>query len=551
MKKVLPIGISDYGELKRNGYYSVDKTEMIADFLRRKTKVTLITRPRRFGKTINMSMLAEFFDITKQSGELFADTKIAGSEWIREMNRYPVIFFSFADAKGKRREIIKAVRQKVLKLYQQYDFVFHDLDEYDCALLNDVKQSLWKLDEETLDDLTASISFLMQLLEKHYGKKVMVFIDEYDTPFIEAHVGGFYEEIKSGLAGMLHNSLKTSTSLQYAMLTGIQRVAKENIFSDLNNLVVCTVKDKPYAQYFGFDAQETKELLAYYGLSLDEQVKEMYDGYRMGEVDIYNPWSIINYADQQELQPYWVNTSGNKMIRKAMEGRDIAFAREYEKLIEKGMIETLVRMETSFYEVSDTANLWGLFVNAGYLTIERTVSEKDGVRVLRIPNAEVQGEFQRLTAYYLKVSESALSGMYYALRNGKEEAFKESYETLLLSLPSYYDLKSENSYHVFFLGMSAWMTSDYEIMSNRESGKGRGDLIMKGKKRGVPSYVMEFKYEREGSREELERKAREAIAQIKEKRYDEGLDGEVIYVGLAHAQKEAAIAWQRREEAIA
>ena len=546
MKKRIPIGLKSYDKLKKGNYYVVDKTMMICDFLARGNEVTLITRPRRFGKTINMSMMAEFFDVTKDAKDIFKDTAIMDTEYAAEMNQYPTIFLSFANAKGSKRSIIQNIQQAFLELYQKHQQVFADLDEYERPVLQLIKNNLFALDKQDLDGLESALAFLMKQLEKHHGKKVMVFIDEYDTPFIEAHVNGFYEEIRGGLSSLLHNALKASTSLQYAMLTGIQRVAKENIFSDLNNLVVCTVTDKRYAQYFGFTEAEAKAVLEYYGLKLDEEVKAMYDGYHFGKEEIYNPWSILNYADTGELAPYWVNTSSNKMIRKAMEGRDQAFARGYEELIEKGKLETLVRMETSFFEVSSTESLWGLFVNAGYLTIEKVISARDGRYVLRIPNEEVQQEFRDLTASYLNVSESSLSAMFNGLRYEERERFAQSYADMLLSLPSYHDLKDENSYHVLFLGMCAWLSNEYEIKSNREAGKGRCDIILKAKKERLPSYVLEFKYLKEADENGLEASARAAIDQIKARRYDIELTGKVILVGLAHAGKEVRIIWQER-----
>lgn len=224
----------------------------------------------------------------------------------------------------------------------------------------------------------------------------MVFIDEYDTPFIEAHVNGFYDEVRGGLSSLLHNSLKTSNSLKYAMLTGIQRVAKENIFSDLNNLDVYSVLDRGYDDFFGFNNEETEKILEYYHLKLDDDVKEMYDGYRMGDVEIYNPWSILNFVKRSELIPYWVNTSANVMIKDALSKSDNDFQSEYEKLIMDGQIETVVRMQTSFYEEADNSTLWGLFVNAGYLTIKHIVDRYNDRYVIAIPNAEVKKEFINL-----------------------------------------------------------------------------------------------------------------------------------------------------------
>ena len=368
-------------------------------------------------------------------------------------------------------------------------------------------------------------------------------IDEYDTPFIEANIGGFYDEIRDGLSSILHNALKTSTSLQYAMMTGIQRVAKENIFSDLNNLVVCTVKDPEYAQYFGFTEKETKEALEYYDLSLNNEVKSMYNGYRFGKYEIYNPWSVLNYASRKVLEPYWINTSSNEMIRKAMESSDDAFNRGYEELIQTGKLETLVRMETSFFEINSTSSLWGLLVNAGYLTVLEVISARRSRYVLGIPNQEVEKEFQNLTACYLKVSDEALDSMFEGLREGRKEEFLNSYANILLTLPSYYDLKDENSYHMMVLGMCAWLCHDYKIISNREAGKGRCDIVLTARKENQISYILEFKYAKD-SNTDLNELAKRAVEQIKDRKYDIELRGNVIYIGLAHYKKEVEIEWQ-------
>ena len=547
MKKRIPLGLQSYDKLKTGNYYVVDKSLMIQDFLSRGNEVTLITRPRRFGKTLNMSMMASFFDITKDSRELFKDTAIMKSEHASAMNQYPTVFLSFANAKNSKQELTKAIKYQLRKEYDRHQQVFdREMSEFDADEYQKIRKTLLDTENGETDGLGNTLAFLIEKLEKHHGRKVMVFIDEYDTPFIEAHVNGFYDEVRSGLSSLLHNALKASTSLQHAMLTGIQRVAKENIFSDLNNLVVCTVKDREYAQYFGFTEEETKTMLEYYGLELNEEVKAMYNGYRFGDEEIYNPWSVLNYASRRALEPYWVNTSSNKMIRKAMEGRDLTFARGYEKLIETGRLETLVRMETSFFEVSSTDSLWGLFVNAGYLTIERVISHLDGLYVLRIPDQEVQREFQELTACYLNVEDTQLGKLFIALKWNRKEEFIDNYRDMLLSLPSYHDLKDENSYHVLFLGMCAWLSNEYDIISNREEGKGRCDIILKAKKEGLASYVLEFKYLKEADAKRLEESAKEAVMQIKEKRYDAELPGRTILIGLAHAGKEVSIEWQER-----
>lgn len=397
MKLKLPLGLKSYEKLKRENYYAVDKTLMIKDFLERGNEVTMITRPRKFGKTINMSMMAEFFDITKDSKDIFEGTNIMKTEYTSQMNQYPTIFLSFANAKGVIENIINVIKEELLSKYDQFSYVFQNLSEFEIHSYNLIKKELMDTENKSLL-VSDGLSFLMEQLEKYYNKRVMVFIDDYDVPFIESYKQEKYEKIWQTLHNMLHSAFKTSNSLQYGMLVGMQRVGKSSIFSGLNNLYVCTVKDWEYSQYFGFSEEETKSLLEYYELSLNEEVKQMYDGYRFADLEIYNPWSIINYASRKKLEPYWVNTSSNKMIRKAMAMRDRSFDRDYENLIRLGTIKTFVRMETSFYEVNTDASLWGLFINAGYLTIDEIISERDSIYSLRIPNEEVQKEFQKLTA---------------------------------------------------------------------------------------------------------------------------------------------------------
>ena len=543
MRKAIPLGVVDYETLKNQNYFFIDKSMMIYDFLMRKSTVTLITRPRRFGKTINMSMMSSFFDITKDSKEIFKDTKIVETEYISEMNQYPTIFISFANAKNDKWNVVKEIKLQLRKEYDRYAHVFEqkmtvfEQNEYESLV-----QGLMTKNDGILDNIIDALSFLMERLEKYYHKKVMVFIDEYDTPFIEAHVGGYYEELRGGLSSLLHNALKTSTSLHYAVMTGIQRVAKENIFSDLNNLVVCTVKDPEYSKYFGFTEEETKQTLEYYDLSLNDEVKSMYDGYHFGEHDIYNPWSILNYASRKVLEPYWVNTSSNTMIKKAISSSDEAFERGYEELIRNGKLETTVKMDTSFFEVNNTENLWGLLVNAGYLTLHKTISIQDSLYIIKIPNQEVQLEFRKLTAYHLKATETDLTVLFNSLKRCKKEDFEDRYRKILLTLPSYHDLKDENSYHMMLLGMCAWLSNEYEVISNREVGKGRCDIILKSKKNQI-SYILEFKYTNDSS-VDLKQLAKSAIDQINSRRYNSELSGTVIRIGLAHYQKNVEIEWQ-------
>ena len=542
--KAIPTGVYDYRELRQENYYSVDKTLMIKDFLERKSKVTLVTRPRRFGKTINMSMMSEFFDITKDSKEIFKSTKIMDTPYASELNQYPTIFISFADAKRDKKAIISKIKTQIQDQWDKYDYVFENLKGF--KKIN--YERLYKVLINNQDDLTGiedALSFLMERLQDYYHKEVMVFIDEYDTPFIEAHTKGFYEEVRGGLSGLLHNSLKTSNSLKYAFITGIQRVAKENIFSDLNNLVVCDVTDKRYAAYFGFDSDETKKLLEYYGLQLNDEVKEMYDGYHIGNRDIYNPWSLLNYVDTKELTSYWVNTSANTMIKTALKQANYTFKNQYDKLIKDGKLDTYVSMQTSFFEEADNSTLWGLFVNAGYLTVTKEIDLLKGKYRIEIPNKEVKQEFIKLTEYQLGLSSGTLDTVTESLTKEDQETFIESYQEILM-IPSYHDLQKENSYHMMMLGMCLCLNKDYDIISNREVGKGRDDLILKAKDEKKTSFVLEFKYLKEDKKnieEKLEKLADEAIQQIKDNKYDYGLKGKVIYIGLAHHGKDVSIKW--------
>lgn len=547
MKKI-PTGIKSFRKLREENYYFVDKTLMIKDFLERGSEVTLITRPRRFGKTINMSMMSEFFDITKDSKEIFKGTKIMDTPYASELNQYPTIFISFADAKENKETIVKFLKNQFQLEYSRYNYIFKDMDEYEENDYRIINEGIKNNQNGTLQDIEKALIFLMHRLKKYYGKDVVLFIDEYDTPFIEAKTGNFYQEIKGSLATLLRSSLKNSDDLKYAMLTGIQRVAKENILSDLNNLVVCDVTDQRYASYFGFTNNETQELLEYYGLELNDEVKKMYDGYHIGNQDIYNPWSLLNYADTQKLISSWVNTSANSMIKNALKQADYTFKNQYDKLIKESKLDTYVSMQTSFFEEANNSTLWGLFVNAGYLTVTKEINLLKGKYRIEIPNEEVKQEFIKLTEYQLGLSSGTLDTVTESLVNEDQETFLENYQEILM-IPSYHDLEKENSYHMMMLGMCLCLNKDYEIISNREVGKGRDDLILKAKDEKRTSFVLEFKYLKEDKKalkEALDELSNKAIQQIKENKYDYGLKGKVIYIGLAHHGKNVSVKWENK-----
>lgn len=546
----LAIGTQDFRKLRERKAYYVDKTLMIEEFLESWYEVTLITRPRRFGKTLNMSMLAEFLDCTKDSGDVFAGTKISSSYVMQEMNGHPVIFLSFLNVKGERAErMLDQLGSTIREEYKRYYGIINDgtLPDAQRDEFNHIYNSLWPVKDrkEAEGYFVNSITSLCRILESYYGKKVYLLLDEYDTPFISANAKGYYAEVRDILAEMLSASLKGNPALERAVLTGIQRVAKENIFSDLNNLIVCTVKDPEYSECFGFTEEETESLLEYCGVELTDEVRTMYDGYRFGETEVYNPWSVSCYAARKKLEPYWVNTSENSIIKDAFSQRGESFAQNYNELIEKGTTDTEVELLVSYYEEQDDASLWGLLLNAGMVTIREKVEK--GIYKLRIPNYEVREAFRELTAFCLKLEEGHISEMLRCLRMETMERFTEQYKRILLKLPSYHDLKNENSYHMMMLGMCAFMYQYYDVKSNRESGLGRSDILIRAKSPKYPHMILEFKYTRDES-QNLAELAQEAVDQIKEKKYDAEMTGTVYYIGLAHFGKQAEVKWEKAEK---
>ena len=535
MKKAFPIGVSDFGDMiTGNGYYA-DKTLLIAEWLNSFAEVTLITRPRRFGKTLNMTMLREFFDITKDSGELFEGLRINQTAYMQELNSRPVIFLSFKDCKGGKERVLTCVYNQLFTLYDKYSFAVNGDSE--------MKQKKWKLLARLFTEMgidkaymvSEAILFLSQVLYEYYHKKVIILIDEYDTPMISAYEQGYYEEIHDFFSSLYGSALKDNPYLERAMLTGIHRIAKENIFSGLNNLDVCTVMDEQYGQYFGLMPEETEALLAYYELPLDESVQAMYDGYRFGGQEIYNPWSILNYARNKKKEPYWVNTASNELLVQAMLHANQDVREDFELLLSEGDARVPVDLQTSFFELEQSATLWGLFLNSGYLTVKMG-SESGELQAVRIPNQEVMISFRKIIERYGGFQADSLSRLFDALQCKDIERFKRSYEQIILTCTSFHDGSGENAYHMLFLGMCVYLSSSYEIQSNVERGHGRADIVLKAKRPGRANYIFEFK-----QGEDIERLAKEAMEQIHEKQYYAGLSGETILLGIAHNLKHCEI----------
>ena len=546
VKKKVLIGLQDFRRLRELNAYYVDKTMMIGEFLDSPYQITLITRPRRFGKTMNMSMLAEFLDCTRDSKAIFAGTKISRTEWMAELNQCPVIFLSLLEiksdtAEGMLWQLSGRIREEDKRYYNMLNsgkLSGDQVEEFNHiynVLAHVQSKEQWK------NCVIRSILVLCEVLSSYYGKNVYLLIDEYDTPFMSANMNGYYSEVRSVLAGFLSTSLKGNPYLERAMLTGIQRVAKENIFSGLNNLTVLTVNDSEYEDCFGFTEEEVRILLNDFDLEFTDEVKEMYDGYRFGNKDIYNPWSVTNYAVRKRLAPYWVNTAENSILKDAMRERGTTFEKEYNKLIETGEITTVVSLTTAYYEHQSDASLWGLMVNAGMLTVKEIMG--DDYYTLRIPNQEVWSAFRELAAFSLQIDEGDMQKLFMELVRGNIDEFAERYQNILLTLPSYHDLQCENSYHMMVLGMCVFQQKNYIIESNRENGNGRADLLMRAKRSGYPNMILEFKYTKD-KKEDLDKLAMCAAEQIKDKKYDMDMKNPIYYIGLAHCGKQAAVYYQ-------
>ena len=547
MERKLLIGAQDFRFLRERNAYYVDKTQMVEEFLESWYQVTLITRPRRFGKTLNMSMLAEFLDCTKESAGIFEDTKISRSRWAAEMNRHPVVFLSFLNVKASAPdELLRLLGRAVCSEYRRYYSLISSsaLPEEELRQFYEVYSVISSRENAAAlkEVIGSSVVVLCNVLELYFGRKVYLLLDEYDTPFISANSGGYYSEVRDVLAGMLSFALKGNPSIEKALLTGIQRVAKENIFSGLNNLVVCTAADADYADCFGFTEEETRELLEYCGGQFTDEVRDMYDGYRIGDCELYNPWSVSCYCARKRPESYWVNTGENSILKNALAQQRSTFAEKYNTLVEEGKITVKAELSTAYYEKPNDASLWGLLINAGMVTIEERKSEEDFT--VRVPNQEVWKAFQELTAFYLQVDEYEIGTMLGYLKTGDIDKFAEAYRKVLLELPSYHDLKDENSYHMMMLGICTFLRRDYDVRSNRESGSGRGDILLYAKKPALPNLALEFKYTKDHSKD-LEKLATDAVRQIKEKNYYADMQGETVLIGLAHCGKQASVVWEK------
>lgn len=532
MKKPLPIGIDDFEKVRRGGYYYVDKTLMIKDFLEMKDEVALIARPRRFGKTLNMMMLRDFFDISKDSRDLFDGLVIMETVYADQINSRPVIYFTFKDCKGNAPEdVFLLIKQKIYQEYLRYEKLLRnrlDKDSFESKDFYDMIDTL-RNPQAPVPLWSNSIQLLTQIAKEAYGIAPLLFIDEYDQPIMSSYEGNFHEQMGNFFSNLYGAAMKGNASLGQALLTGVQRVAKESIFSQFNNARVYTVLHRQYAPYFGITEQEARMLLQSYGLSLNDAVKNEYDGYIIGGISVYNPWSLINYADFGVLDHYWVNTSSNSLIRKVLKQADRRFWEDFDRLILGEEVLVWLTLETSYIERDSNYSLLGLLVNSGYLTLKQRVDTNTAI--VQIPNNEVMAEFEILISEIAGIEGLDLQQMFDALLKKDMERFFEIYKSIVISCTSYMDAK-ENAYHMLFLGMCISLRGLYRVSSNLETGDGRSDIMLEALNAGYPHVIIEFK-----QGEDLEKLKIEALQQILKKRYYSNLKGEIICVGLAHNKK--------------
>lgn len=535
----IPIGVDSFRSLRERGYYYVDKTRLITEFLQSQLPVTLITRPRRFGKTLCMDMVKVFFDIGTNSRSLFEGLEVMEGQYAREINSRPVLSFTFKDCKDAWPLLIRQIKTALEPEFERYgSIIYGDLSPSQKQNFDEIQSSLAAKSDAGWEPLWNAIAFLSKAVSEHYKKPVIILIDEYDTPISTAYSNGCYEQLHSFFSSLYGTALKGNPHMDMALMTGIQRVAKENIFSGLNNLLVCTAESGAYADCFGFTEEETRELLCRYGMELSKPVRDMYDGYRFGGKELYNPWSILNYVKSGRLAPYWVNTSSNELIHERLEQASVSFKQKFNELILNGVIATTVDLQTGTYDGGGDAALWGLFVNAGYLTFTDESDDPTTLRRLRIPNGEVRDEFKEIVARHVGIQRSRLDELFDALVNRRDpKTFSATYKEIVKTITSYHDAR-ENAYHML-LGMCVYLEGRYEIRSNRERGLGRSDILLKATRPSDWNIIVEFK---QGT--DLPVLAHAALEQISEKQYFTDLTGPVLLLGIAHSGKECELEYR-------
>ena len=484
-KKAIPIGIENFEDIIKDNYYYVDKSMLIEDILVNRAAVTLFTRPRRFGKTLNMSMIKYFFDVRNkdENRKLFEGLKIFGSEYMKEQGKYPVIFVSLKDLRGDTWEdTFENLKSFISDLYAEFEDMREIMNKRDKIKFDKIFY------EEEKGDYETALKLLSNYIYKYYGKKVIILIDEYDAPIINAFDKGYYNEAINFFQVFYSSALKTNDSLKYGILTGITRIIKEGIFSGLNNLKVDTILNKKFSEYFGLLESEVIKMLDYFEMKYKiEEVKEWYNGYIFGDKRVYNPWSIINYVDNGEIKAYWANVSGNTLLENMLDQAGEDVYTDLKRFTDGESIEKYISDGTTIKSLlSNDDEIWQLFLYSGYLTKAKEQIEIDetleytNICNLKIPNKEIRKYFGNMFLNRFFGTELKTSILIKALEGGDIKKFEKTLGEIMVNMLSHFDLDSEMEkiYQVFMIGLVGFLMGKYEIISNNESRYGRYNLAM-------------------------------------------------------------------------
>ena len=543
--KRIPIGLSNFKHLIEEDFYYFDKTKFIDEIIQDGAQVKLFTRPRRFGKTLNMSMLKYFFDIkeAEENRKIFKDLYIEKTESFKEQGQYPVIFLSLKDLKARTWEIMeKDIKSTVASLFLEYEDLYYELGEFDKPLF---KKNATK--EVDIENLKEALKVLVRILYKKYNKKVVVLIDEYDSPLVSAYINGYYEKVKNFFKTFYSTVLKDNTYLQMGILTGIIRVIKAGIFSDLNNLRTYTILSDDYTDIYGLTEEEVEKSLKDYGIEAEiSKVKDWYDGYKFGDSEVYNPWSILNFLQDKELRAYWVDTSGNDLINNVLKMTNKNIITALERLFNGEGLRQNISGTSDLSKILSDDEIWELLLFSGYLTVEEKINQDN--YILRLPNKEVKSLFRKTFIETYIARGSKLSFLMESLIENKIEDYEENLQEILLTSVSYNDTKKGNKafYHGLIMGMGLYLEGEYITKSNIESGLGRYDFLIEPKNKSKRAFIMEFKST--DSVEKLEEVSKEALKQIEDKKYDISLKQngikEITYIGIAFCGKEIKISFK-------
>ena len=539
MKKI-PIGIEDFKMLISDDYFYIDKTKFIEEIMNDGALVKLFTRPRRFGKTLNMSMLKYFFDIRKaeENEKLFDSLYIKKSPVFVEQGKYPVIFISLKGLIGDTLEkLIDSLKIKISKLFAEYRDLIEKLDKFDTALF----EKMILREDISEAELSEALLTLTDILCRYYKKQVIVLIDEYDAPLTYAYGHGYYKEAVEFFKTLYSNVLKTNSNLKMGVLTGAIRVAQAGIFSDLNNIETHTILDEAYDEYFGLLENEVENaLIEYKAEDKLEDVKSWYDGYKFGNMEVYNPWSILKYVKYKKLDAYWINTSGNALIKELLLLSDGTVFKDLDDLV-KGQEKIIyVNENIALGNNLDPNRLWELMLFSGYLTVKEKMNNE--AYLVKIPNKEIQSFFKGLFAEIVFKEKSNITSMKAALESKDINTIVRILEKVVLNAMSFYDTskKLENPYQTLLAGFFYALDAYYEMKSNSETGYGRADIVLIPRNRKWSGYIFELK---RAKTQNLEKEASKALEQIEEKKYDTLLINEgikdIIQIGLVFDGKKA------------